>query len=314
MAIKLTQNQFYGDEIEKPISSIPGTLFIATDTNKMFLYNELGLPVLVTSQGDFGVPYTGAVTDLDMGANTVIAQNVQLSGGTLEEGKLTWNPIDGTLDLGLLGGNATLQIGQESFYHVKAAEAISNGDVVYASGTNGASGSIVVSKFLADGNIKAFLILGVATEDIAINNLGYVTAFGKVRGINTSAFTEGDVLYPSPTVAGALTNVQPISPDVEMPIAFAVNSKSNGTILVRLTPPNELAELHDVHFTAPIETKQIIVYSEAEGHWNNETISSLFNAGANITVAEHADNAAAIVAGLVAGDLYRTVDVLKIVH
>ena len=62
MAIKLTQNQFYGDEIEKPISSIPGTLFIATDTNKMFLYNELGLPILVASQGlqagNTGAPFS----------------------------------------------------------------------------------------------------------------------------------------------------------------------------------------------------------------------------------------------------------------
>lgn len=29
---------------------------------------------------------------------------------------------------------------------------------------------------------------------------------------------------------------------------------------------------------------------------------------------EHADNAAALAAGLVAGDLYRTADVLKVVH
>ena len=31
-------------------------------------------------------------------------------------------------------------------------------------------------------------------------------------------------------------------------------------------------------------------------------------------IVEHADNAAALVAGLVAGDIYRTGDLLKIVH
>ena len=32
------------------------------------------------------------------------------------------------------------------------------------------------------------------------------------------------------------------------------------------------------------------------------------------SIAEHADNTAAIAAGLTVGDLYRTVDVLKVVH
>jgi len=315
MAVKLTQNQYYGNENEIPNSLTPGSTYIAVDTDKIFIYNEQGEPIEISTATLTGVPYTGAVTDLDMGANAVIAQNVQVSGGTAPEGVLSWNEDDGTLDLGMLGGNVTQQIGQEIFFHVKAGEDLVDGDVVYASGAVGASGQIVASKFLADGNTKAFLILGVATETILNGEFGFITQFGKVRGLDTSAFTIGDVLYPSPTIAGALTNVQPISPNVEMPLAFVVNAHANnGAIAVRMTPPNELAELHDVHFTAPLETKQIIVYSEVDGHWNNETISSLFDAGANITVTEHADNAAAITAGLVVGDVYRTVDVLKIVH
>lgn len=315
MAVKLTQNQYYGNENEIPNSLTPGSTYIAVDTYKVFIYNEQGEPIEISTATLTAVPYTGAVTDLDMGANAVIAQNVQVSGGTGTEGTLTWNAQEGTLDLEMLGGNVTQQVGQETLVHIKAAEALVDGDVVYASGAVGASGQIEVSKFLADGSIPAYLIMGIATEAIAIGSFGFITSFGKIRGLDTSAFTIGDVLYASPTVAGQLTSTIPISPSVAMPVAFAVNiNANNGEIFSRLTPPNELAELHDVHFTEPLTAKQIIVYSTVDGHWNNETISSLFDEGANMTVLEHADNAAAITAGLVVGDVYRTVDVLKIVH
>jgi hypothetical protein len=237
------------------------------------------------------------------------------AAATVAEGELAWNAQEGTLDLGMLGGNVTQQVGQEILVHIKAAEALVDGDVVYASGAIGASGQIEVSKFLADGNTPAYLIMGIVTEPIASGSFGFITSFGKIRGLDTSAFTIGDVLYASPTVAGALTNVIPVSPAVAMPIAFVVNVHvSNGEIFSRLTPPNELAELHDVHFTEPLTSKQIIVYSTVDGHWNNETISSLFDEGANMTVLEFADNAAALVGTLVVGDIYRTGDLLKIVH
>lgn len=41
-----------------------------------------------------------------------------------------------------------------------------------------------------------------------------VTRFGVIRGINTAAWALGDVLYVSPTTAGALTNAKPVFPDL----------------------------------------------------------------------------------------------------
>ena len=235
--------------------------------------NKEELDAAIAGVGGIGsVPYTGATEDLDLGIHNLMAQTVQVSGGAGTEGTLAWNTVDGTLDLDMAGGNATLQIGQEMFYHIKAGEAITDGDVVYASGTNGASGKIIASKYLADGNTKGFLILGIATESIASGLEGYITAFGKVRGINTSSFAEGSVLYPSSTVAGGLTSTAPISPNIAMPIAFAVNSAINGAISVRLTPPNELAELHDVHLTTPVEEGDLLVYNATTGHWDNQPL------------------------------------------
>ena len=52
---------------------------------------------------------------------------------------MQWNPDDGTLDIGLPGGTAVLQVGQETQIRVRNEEVdtILNGRVVYASSASG---------------------------------------------------------------------------------------------------------------------------------------------------------------------------------
>jgi hypothetical protein len=65
---------------------------------------------------------------------------------------------------------------------------------------------------------------------------GYCTTWGFVRDIDTSAFSDGDILYASPSVAGELTNVKPTAPDNVVPIAaVVVADATNGVIFVRPT-------------------------------------------------------------------------------
>lgn len=219
--------------------------------------------------GEGFVPYVGATSDVDLGVNSLEASGVQLSGGTGSEGSLTWDSEQGTLDLILEGENIVHKIGQEVLVHVKAAESISKGNVVYASGAVGASGKILASKFKADGSIKAFLILGVATEDISQGSFGFVTQTGTIRGLDTSSYSAGDVLYASFLSSGQLSVLRPISPNIATPLAFVVNShSSNGELSIRLASPNELAELHDVSIVEPA-TGDTIIYDSVSGRWDN---------------------------------------------
>ena len=65
---------------------------------------------------------------------------------------------------------------------------------------------------------------------------GYCTTWGFVRDLDTSAFSQGDVLYVSTTVAGELTNVKPTAPDNVIPIAAVVKvGTTDGVIFVRPT-------------------------------------------------------------------------------
>jgi hypothetical protein len=176
----------------------------------------------------------------DADVQNLTATSVQLTGGTGDQGTLTWNADEETLDL--VQDGATLQIGQEIHVHVRnnTGSTIPDGTVVMASGTLGASGRITVAPFVADGNTDVKYMLGITTEAIAAGADGKVTTFGKIRGLDTSGYSEGTVLYVSTTTAGALTATEPTSPAMSVPVAFVINSHSNnGTVFVRVHPEDE---------------------------------------------------------------------------
>jgi len=129
------------------------------------------------------------------------------------EGELHWHDDDGTLSLGMPGGDVSLQIGLEGLIRVsnKSGAAILNGNEVYVTGSQGNRLTIG----LADNtDANKMFVLGMATEDIANNGSGWVALWGDVRGsteqpIDTSTFAEGDKLYLNS--AGGWTNVHPTS-------------------------------------------------------------------------------------------------------
>jgi hypothetical protein len=169
---------------------------------------------------------TGGISTVD---NIDFDTAVSLARST---GRLKWNSNDGCLEVGLEGSEVTQQLGQELLVKVyNNNSTINNGDVVYLVGT--ANGNPAVEKFIADGSIDSSLVLGVATETIENATTGYVSEFGLVRGLNTLSYSVGDILYASPTVAGALQSAKPITPNIPIKIAIVVDSNATqGIILV----------------------------------------------------------------------------------
>lgn len=156
---------------------------------------------------------------------------------TPTEGSLSWNTIDGTLDLGM-EYDVTQQIGQEIYARVQnsTGSTLPNATVVGFSGV-GTNNVLSVTKYLANGATPTLYILGVLTHDLPDSGeVGYCTTFGHVRGINTSSFSVGDILYASPTTAGAFTNVKPTAPDNVVPVAAVLKvGITDGEIFVRPT-------------------------------------------------------------------------------
>lgn len=151
--------------------------------------------------------------------------------------RLAWNDAEQTADLGMDYG-VVQQIGLEYYARVENATGVTipNGTVVGFAGVSG-NNVISVTPYLADGLTPSLYILGVLTHDLPNSGeVGYCTVWGHVRGIDTSAFSVGDILYASPSVAGGFTATKPTAPDNVIPVAavLAVDAV-NGEIFVRPT-------------------------------------------------------------------------------
>jgi hypothetical protein len=191
--------------------------------------------------------------------------------------RMQWNEDDGTIDVGL-NADVVLQVGQEMQFYAKntSGGAIDNGSPVMFTGTVGASGKLTFSKAVADGSITSLYMMGVATEDIPNNGFGYITSFGKVRGFNTSGapysetWVDGDIIYFSPTVAGGWTNVLPVAPNLDLPVAVVLNAATggSGSIFVRMNTGQYLTSLHDVHALSPSDG-EVLEYDSGNTRWQN---------------------------------------------
>ena len=153
-----------------------------------------------------------------------------------QTGRLHWNNTDQTLDLGMEYG-VVQQIGQETYARVgnTTGSTIPNGTVVGFAGAT--ANALLVSPYLADGSQSSLYIIGIMTHDLPDSgDKGYCCTWGFVRGVDTSAFTAGDILYAHPTTAGALTATKPTAPNNVIPVAACVVSDAtNGVLFVRPT-------------------------------------------------------------------------------
>jgi hypothetical protein len=197
-----------------------------------------------------------------------------VSPNNVDTAKMRWDSELGTVVLGMYD-QVPNELGFKNFWLVKnqTGSTITKNSLVYASGTVGASGRILVSKFIANGTIDAKYLLGITAHDLSNGEDGYVISFGKIRQVNTDTFAAGAILYPSPTTAGVWTDVEPVAPNIDLPIGFCINSSSNnGTISIRVASGYSLNELHNVAITSPVE-KSSLFYSD--GLWRDTTAALL---------------------------------------
>jgi len=154
------------------------------------------------------------------------------------ENALSYFPTTPNMDV-------TLNIGQESLIRVynNTGTQINNGSVVHISGSSLGIPTIVLSNAAFDSVAE---VAGVATHDIPNNTIGFITNFGVVRDVNTSAFNVGDELYLSDTIPGGFTNnVIGINFSSRVcSVGWVVTSGvTNGKILVSITNENKVQSL-----------------------------------------------------------------------
>ena len=188
-------------------------------------------------------------------------------------GTLSWDNTNGTLQLGLKGGNVSLQLGQESVQLAKHADntGLSKGKVVYLTGSAGSN--LTVRYARANSESTSANTFGVMTEDATGGNKGFCTTFGLVYNINTSNLTEGGMVWLSKDTAGAMTAVRPTAPNHGVEVGFCVNKHAtNGVIFVTVQNGYELNELHNVYVPSPTDG-QVLTYNTTNTRWQAATVA-----------------------------------------
>ena len=228
-----------------------------------------------------------------------------LAGGTGTQGQVSWNADEETLDV--VNNGATLQLGQEIHVHVRNATGvtITDGTPLMASGTIGASGRITVTPMVGSVPANAKYLVGIATETLANGDDGKVTAFGKVRGVNTTGtpygetWADGDVIWIDPVTTGGLTNVEPTSAILmAQSVAFVIHSATNGILQVRAQGIDEheplqhtllntggtiTGELHIEHTAIIADDHALEIDLDADGFGDVKALDIVYTTGAIAT-------------------------------
>ncbi len=278
--------------------------------------------------------YTGTVTlgyadvgAANSGTNTNITSMTGITGGlstadyldldttatpTPTTGRLQWDTTEAGPSIVMGGGNVNLQIGQETVVRVynNTGSTMTDGQVVYVTGSQGQRLTVALAQANADSTSAA--ILGMVTETIPNNSQGFITVQGTVHNVNTSGTSDGDIVYLSPTTAGAWTTTKPVAPQHMVLVGYVVKggSAGAGSIYIQTQNGYELEELHNVLITSPANN-QSLIYNSSVGVWENAFVpngglvnssitinGSSVSLGGSTTVTATAPNALTIGTGL----------------
>lgn len=243
---------------------------------------------LVSGLGLVYVPYTGASSNVNLGEYELKAGRLTLDTtptGTAGVGTTRWNDTIGSSETTLKGGNVILKNGVDLVARVvnkvtpNATLTKANYQAVKISGAQGQRLAVALAQANNDANSAD--TIGLVIETINANQEGFIMTMGNLEGINTTGslqgetWADGDVLYLSPTTAGAITKVKPTGATGHIVVIGYVEYAHaiNGKIYVKVMNGWELEELHDVAISTPANNEALI-YESATSLWKNKTIAS----------------------------------------
>jgi nitrogen fixation protein len=271
-----------------------------TGTTAQYLRGDGSLATFPSLTGY--VPYTGATTNVDLGEYQLRAGQLTLDTsptGTAAVGTTRWNDTIGSSETTLKGGSVILKNGVDLVARIvnKVTPNTTLTKAAYqAVRVSGAQGQRLAVAFAqANNDANSADTIGLVTETIATNQEGFILTVGQIENINTTGslqgetWVDGDVLYLSPTTAGAITKVKPTGNGHIVVIGYVEYAHANnGKIYVKVMNGWELDELHDVSIVSPANNEALI-YESATALWKNKSIATALgytpaNAATTLTI------------------------------
>lgn len=234
--------------------------------------------VRIDTNGNVGIGTSSPEAKLDVRGTGYFSESIRTSGtvvfasgNTAPVGVMQWDNGEGTVTLGLKGGNVTANLGQDNVVlcYNGTGSSLTKGQVVYVSGAQGQRPSVNLA--LATTDLTSARTIGVVDETIGAGSEGFVSTFGVVTNINTAAFTAGSGLWLSATTPGALTMTRPVAPNHGVFVGWCLNSHvSAGRIFTEVQNGYELDEIHDVLIQS-VASGNLLQYDSSNSTWRNKT-------------------------------------------
>jgi hypothetical protein len=180
--------------------------------------------------------------------------------------------VDGT---GALQTFPVLASADKLVINVRNSSGVSmpKGSVVYINGATGNKPTVALA--IANSDASSAQTLGLLQTTLANNAEGNVIIVGSVTDLNTSAFTEGQQLYLSPTTAGTYTATKQYAPNHLVYVGVVSRSHvSLGTIDVKVQNGYEMDELHNVSAQSPSNNDGLF-YNTTTSLWEKKSISTV---------------------------------------
>jgi hypothetical protein len=278
----------FADLAAFPASGATGKIYVALDTNKIYRWSGATYIEVSPTVGTIWGGITGTLsnqTDLQNALNTKQANLsgtgfVKSTAGTISYDTATYYPYPTGDTTQYVGGDGSLiafPVAGQSGTIVRLVRnntgaTLTKGTVIYISGATG--NNPVISKAIATGDATSAQTFGLCQANIANNATGYVVVMGDLIGLDTSAFTEGQQVYLSGTVAGTFTATKQYAPIHLVYIGVITRAHPTlGQIEVKIQNGYELDEIHNVSAQSPANN-DIIAFNTSNSLWEKKSIST----------------------------------------
>ena len=265
-------------------------LEVSVDTGSGYETRSITGQELVIGSLSGYVPYVGATANVDLGEFELKAGQLSLDvspTGTAAVGTTRWNNTIGSSETTLKGGSVILKNGVDLVARVvnkvtpNATLTKANYTAVRVSGAQGQRLAVAYAQANNDNNSAD--TIGLVTETIPTNQEGFIITVGQIEDINTTGslqgetWADGDVLYLSSTIPGAVTNIKPTAATAHIVVIGYVEYAhvNHGKIYVKIMNGWELDELHNVYIdTGTLANNDALIYESSTQLWKNKTIAA----------------------------------------
>lgn len=148
---------------------------------------------------------------------------------------------------------------------------IPKGSVVYINGRH-SSNLPTIALAQANNETNSYKTFALVENDIANNNSGIVIQAGNIGNLNlpTSSFTDGDLVYLSPSVAGGITTTKPTASNHICKLGSVTRAHPTfGQIEIKIENGWQMDELSDVKIANVPNDSTILQFSRVDSLWHD---------------------------------------------